>query len=104
MAHFLWSESCALRPAHPVPTEVAVTHLYSLPKCDKSHGSEGTGHCLAHSLVVQMGKQAQKGRGLAQAHTARPWGSSPRVLGHSPTLLHCRDPEEILKETCVLPD
>lgn len=75
--------------------EGAVTHQCSLPKCDKSHGSEGNRRCLAHSLVVQMRKQAQRGEGLAQAHIAGPCGSGPRVPGHSPTLPCCRDPEEI---------
>lgn len=84
MAHFLWSESCALRPARPVPMEVAVTHLCSLPKCDKSHGSEGTGQCLAHSLVVQMGKQAQRREGTCPGTHSTSLGFQPKSAWPQP--------------------
>lgn len=71
------SESRARRPQRPVSVEVAVTHQCCLPKCNKSHWSEGNWQCLAHSLVVQMGKQAQRGEGTCPGTHSRPLWSQP---------------------------
>lgn len=60
-------------------------------------GQRGLGSVLPTPLWYRRGNRPGEGRGLAQAHTARSWGSSPRVLGHSPTLLRCRDPEGNLR-------
>lgn len=62
-------------------------------------GQRGIGGVLPTPLWYRWGNGPREGRGLAQAHTAGPCGSSLRVLGPSPTLPGCKDPEEILKGT-----
>lgn len=62
----------------------------------------GNQQSLAHSPAVQMGRQAQRGRALAQAHTAVPgapscaWSRSHMAFGGGPG--------EVLTETDILPD